>query len=100
MLYVVLLFGNKLLMFILVFSLESICYIYFVDFVFFGQYKRIVNRVRFYENDVYFLFSGLQDGIMYIFVSRNKLIVSKYINEIVKKRNFELFIDVIFNFKI
>lgn len=88
-------------MFTLAISLESICHIYFADFVFSGQHKRTVNRVRFHENDAHLLLSGSQDGTMHIFVSiLNKPTVSKHINEIVKERNLELFIDAIFNFKI
>lgn len=97
---VVLLFENKSLMFTLAISLERICYIYFADFVFSGQHKRTVNRVRFHENDAHLLLSGSQDGTMHIFVSINQPTVSKHINEIVKKRNLELFVDAIFNFKI
>lgn len=88
-------------MFTLAIRFESICQIYFADFVFSGQHKRTVNRVRFHENDAHLLLSGSQDGTMHIFVSINKpLTVLKQINEIVKERNLELFIDAIFNFKI
>lgn len=85
-------------MFTLAISLESICHIYFADFVFSGQHKRTVNRVRFHENDAHLLLSGSQDGTMHIFVSRNKATVSKHINEIVKEKNLKFFIDAIFNF--
>lgn len=91
-------FQKKSLMFTLATSLETICHIYFADFVFSGQHTRTVNRVRFHENDAHLLLSGSQDGSMHIFVSINQQAVSKQINEIVKGRNLELFIDAIFNF--
>lgn len=97
---VVLCFENKSLMFTLAISLESICHIFLQILCFLVSTKELLIEFVFMKTmHIFCSAAHRMEPCIYLLVL-NKPTVSKHINEIVKKRNLELFVDAIFNFKI